>query len=71
MQTGRNVVDPFSIFTRRSDMKDMSRLGFACGWIAIVAMVLGCTTAKPVLEWRDPNYQGGEFDNILIVGVAG
>lgn len=51
-------------------MKDMSRLGFACGWIAIVAVVLGCTTAKPVLEWRDPTYQGGKFDNILIVGVA-
>jgi hypothetical protein len=52
-------------------MKKTSGLVFLCGWIAIVAMVVGCTTAKPVAEWRDDSYQGGPFNNVLIIGVSG
>lgn len=52
-------------------MKKMSLMGLLCGWFAIVVMVVGCTTAKPVAEWRDANYQGGPFNNFLIVGVSG
>jgi len=52
-------------------MKKMSRLGLMWGWLSILAMLVGCTTAKPVAEWRDANYQGGPFNNFLIVGVAG
>ena len=52
-------------------MKKMSRLGLMWGWLSILAMLVGCTTAKPVAEWRDANYQGGPLNNFLIVGVAG
>jgi hypothetical protein len=69
--TVKSAFDLFQNFTMRCNMKGMSRLGVVCGWLMIVAMVLGCTTAKPVLEWRDTDYHGGSFDNILIVGVAG
>lgn len=40
--------------------------------ILISTMLFGCaaTTTKPVCEWRNPEYQGGAFKNILIVGLA-
>jgi hypothetical protein len=38
--------------------------------LIIIALIGACTTTKPTLEWRDQNYAGGSFDNILIVGVA-
>lgn len=52
-------------------MKKMSRLGLMCGWLSILPMLVGCTTAKPVAEWRDANYQGGPFTNVMIIGVSG
>ena len=52
-------------------MKKMSRLGVMWAWFSILTMLIGCTTAKPVAEWRDTNYQGGPFNNFLIVGVSG
>jgi hypothetical protein len=51
-------------------MKKISPLVLAYKGLAIIALVTGCTTAKPVTEWRDANYQGGPVNNILIVGVA-
>lgn len=36
----------------------------------LTAVLTSCTTAKPILEWRDPGYAGGPFDNILIVGIS-
>lgn len=41
-----------------------------CLLLAVVAVTGACTTTRPTAEWRDQNYQGGTFDNILIVGVA-
>jgi hypothetical protein len=52
-------------------MKKMSRLGLMLAWLSMLTMLIGCTTAKPIAEWRDATYQGGPFNNILIVGVSG
>ena len=38
--------------------------------ISLFLVIVSCTTAKPTLEWRDQNYNGGPFENILIVGMA-
>ncbi|MBC2710303.1 MAG: hypothetical protein HGJ94_04680 [Desulfosarcina sp.] len=51
-------------------MKHVSR---QCGvWylVLLAAVVAACTTAKPIAEWRNQDYTGGPFDNILIVGVS-
>jgi hypothetical protein len=39
-------------------------------FLFLMVMIGACTTTKPTMEWRDQNYQGGPFDNILVVGVA-
>ena len=52
-------------------MKTMLRLVVFVGCLAMVALLAGCTTAKPVTEWRDATYQGGPFRSFLIVGVSG
>lgn len=36
----------------------------------ILVLVTGCTTTTPVSEWRDPAYQGGPVNNILVIGVT-
>jgi hypothetical protein len=36
----------------------------------LTVFVAACETTKPVAEWRSKNYQGGAFDNILIIGVS-
>lgn len=38
--------------------------------LLFAAVAAACTTAKPMAEWRDQDYAGGPFDNILIVGVS-
>lgn len=48
----------------------MIRQPFIAGGILLAIMLTACTTAKPVAEWRDPDYAGGTFDQILIVGVS-
>lgn len=40
------------------------------GMLFFSAFLLSCTTAKPIMEWKDPGYSGGPFDNILIVGMS-
>jgi hypothetical protein len=38
--------------------------------LLVTAVLISCTTAKPTMEWKDPNYAGGPFENTLIVGIA-
>jgi hypothetical protein len=40
-------------------------------WRLLLSCILiSCTTAKPIMEWRDPSYVGDPFDNLLIVGMS-
>ena len=38
--------------------------------LLLIAVSTACTAAKPTLEWRDPSFAGGTFDNMLIVGIS-
>jgi hypothetical protein len=38
--------------------------------LLLSVMLISCTTAKPIMEWRDPGYVGEPFDNLLIVGMS-
>lgn len=51
-------------------MTHSSRSLSICFLVLSAAVVSACTTAKPVMEWRDPSYAGGPFDTILIVGIS-
>lgn len=38
--------------------------------LLLLVILISCTTAKPIMEWRDPSYIGDPFENILIVGMS-
>ena len=51
-------------------MRSLSTIYKDWGPLLIAVILLSCTTAKPIMEWKDPGYMGGPFDNILIVGLS-
>ena len=36
----------------------------------LAAILIACTTAKPVMEWKDPSYVNGPLDRVLVVAVC-
>jgi hypothetical protein len=46
------------------------RLGLSLLWLAVVALLAACATTHLKDSWKDPQFSGAPFRNVLVIGIS-